>query len=43
MRFDKKMRGLEIAEIKKEYLTKRRRRGKERYILRKEEKKRERK
>ena len=33
------MRGLEIAEIKKEDLIKRRRkRGKERYILRKEKK-----
>ena len=36
------MRGLEIAEIKKEDLIKRRRKkGKERYILRKEIKKRE--
>ena len=35
------MRGLEIAEIKKENLIKRRKRGKEHYILRKEEKKRE--
>ena len=41
MRCDKKMRGLEIAEIKKENLIKRRKRGKELYILRKEIKKRE--
>ena len=42
MRCDKKMRGLEIAEIKKENLIKRRKkRDKERYILRNKEKKRE--
>ena len=42
MRCDKKMRGLEIAEIKKEDLIKRRKKkGKERYIQRKKKKKRE--